>query len=183
MIKKLVKCDSCGVTLEVPQRKEEPYRDIHCPNCNHQLHVEFKETVRQIAETIYGGQPGRVSRAGSHADGETVLAAPKAAISGKLKVGLQQYPLRMGNNVVGRKAASSQANVQIVTDDKYMSRQHSLIKVSKVADGSLKALISNYQNKHTTYVNGMELLAGDEVQLLNGALIKMGITTIKYIEE
>jgi len=143
----------------------------------------FQESRQDAAETVYGGQPGQTSRADSHDDGRTVLAAPKTAKQGMLKVDNQYYPLRMGSNVVGRKAATSEATVQIATADKYMSRQHALIKLTRVADGSLKALISNYHNKHVTYVNGMELVEGDEVILLHGAQIEMGKTTVEYYEE
>jgi pSer/pThr/pTyr-binding forkhead associated (FHA) protein len=111
------------------------------------------------------------------------LAAPKTIKHGKLKVGDQYYTLRMGSNVVGRKANSSEANIQIVTTDMFMSRQHALIKMTKVANGSMKALISNFQNKHVTYVNGMELVENDEVLLINGAQIKMGKTIVEYIED
>ena len=182
MKKELVKCNSCGVTLEVLRRNEEASRVIRCPNCSHQLRVVFQQSRQDEAETVYGGQPGQTSRADSHDEGRTVLASPTTMKNGKLYYGNQYYTLRMGSNVIGRKADTSHADVQIDTADKYMSRHHSLIKMTRVADGRLKALISNYQNK-VTYVNGMQLLDNDEVGLLHGTQIRMGKTIIKYLEE
>ena len=86
-------------------------------------------------------------------------------------------------NTVGRSAPTSGANVQIVTDDHYMSREHAIIKMTRVANGCLKALISNHKNKHATIVAGQELLKDDELVLTNGINIKMGNTTLVYFEE
>ena len=52
---KLVKCDSCGLTLNVPQKNNAPVRIIRCPNCSHQLRVEFGPQPEDSGETFYGG--------------------------------------------------------------------------------------------------------------------------------
>ena len=95
----------------------------------------------------------------------------------------RRYPLSAGRNVVGRKASSSDAQVQIETSDLYMSRRHICIEVIRLADGSSKVLVSNDKNKNSTYVNGSLLNVGDRVVLTNGTQIKMGDTIVTYKEE
>lgn len=90
------------------------------------------------------------------------------------------YLLSEGINIVGRKSESSKATVQIVTDDRYMSRQHGSIKLSTMPDGTQKALISNAENKNRTFINGQELSGNHVLTLSDGDEIKMGHTTLIY---
>ena len=77
---KLVKCDSCGLTLNVPQKNNDPVRIIRCPNCSHQLRVEFGPQPEDSGETFYGG--GKVNNRQSQAsdNDSTVYAPPKNEI-------------------------------------------------------------------------------------------------------
>lgn len=106
-----------------------------------------------------------------------------SAISGKparLVCDGVEYLLSEGINIVGRKSELSTASVQIVTDDRYMSRRHSSIKISTMPDGTQKALISNAENKNRTFINGQELSGNDILTLSDGDEIKMGHTTLIY---
>ena len=89
------------------------------------------------------------------------------------------YLLSEGVNIVGRQSQNSQATVQIATDDRYMSRNHSRITVANLS-GDLKVLISNYENKNSTYVNDQELLDDKEIRLTDGDEIKMGHTIVTF---
>lgn len=91
------------------------------------------------------------------------------------------YLLSEGVNIVGRQSQSSKATIQIATDDRYMSRNHSRLTVANLPDG-LKVTISNYENKNGTFVNDQELMDGEEIRLTDGDEIKMGhtIVTIKF---
>lgn len=112
---------------------------------------------------------------------ETILAGKKEEVTpGYLLYGGQKYPLGFGNNVIGRKATTSQATVQIATDDRYMSRQHLAIQVCKVSTDNVRVVVSNYHNKNASYVNGQLLNEGDQLVLTEGSIIKMGNTTVVY---
>lgn len=112
---------------------------------------------------------------------ETILAGKKEEVTpGYLLYGGQKYPLGFGNNVIGRKATTSQATVQIVTDDRYMSRQHLAIQVIKASTDKVRVVVSNYHNKNASYVNGQLLNEGDQLVLTEGSIIKMGNTTVVY---
>ena len=89
------------------------------------------------------------------------------------------YP-EEGKNIVGRKGNTSKATVQIATDDHYMSRQHCAINVTTLPDGTIKAVLSNYQNKNCTKVEGQEIETGDAIRLSDGNQITMGHTTVIF---
>ena len=137
---------------------------------------ETQYVNRDNGETRYVGH----SSSPSQSD-ETILAGKKEEVTpGYLLYGGQKYPLGFGNNVIGRKATTSQATVQIATDDRYMSRQHLAIQVCKVSTDNVRVVVSNYHNKNASYVNGQLLNEGDQLVLTEGSIIKMGNTTVVY---
>ena len=180
---KYVKCDSCGLTLNVPQKNNDPVRIIRCPNCSHQLRVEFGPQSEDSGETVYGG--GKTNNRQSQASeaGATIYAQKKIISKGMLKCDGKLYPLHIGRNIVGRKAPSSEADVQIDSIDRRISRQHAIIKMTRVADGTLRTLISCTKDRLTTIVGGQSLSVGDEVILTNGINLTLGQTSLVYIEE
>ena len=94
--------------------------------------------------------------------------------------GGHKYPFVFYNNLICRKATTSQATVQIATDDRYMSRQHLAIQVIKASTDNVRVVVSNYHNKNASYVNGQLLNEGDQLVLTEGSIIKMGNTTVVY---
>ena len=199
---KRIKCPSCGVLLDVRNSQNEAVKIISCPQCKARLRVVFSHPQQQVTPPQSSGEPQYVSNSDgetqyvnrdngetryvgyssspSQSD-ETILAGKKEEVTpGYLLYGGQKYPLGFGNNVIGRKATTSQATVQIVTDDRYMSRQHLAIQVIKASTDKVRVVVSNYHNKNASYVNGQLLNEGDQLVLTEGSIIKMGNTTVVY---
>ena len=115
--------------------------------------------------------------------GATQLVTPKEMPKGcnaRLVFEDQPYFLEEGQNIIGRKGNTSKATVQIATDDRYMSRQHCSITITTLPDGTKKAVLSNYQNKNLTTIDGQEIETGDAIRLVNGNRITMGHTTVFF---
>lgn len=181
---KRVCCNSCGITLDVPQRNGEPYRDIHCPNCNHQQRVTFGDSLPdEQAKTVYGGMQGITRQDNTDDDALTQFPQAMPVHPGALLFGTKKYPLRLGRNLVGRASKTSNADVQIPTNDNQMSREHAIINIKRIADGSLRTLIRNFKDNLVTIVKDMQLETNDEVVLTNGTNLIMGHTSIVYTEE
>ena len=92
----------------------------------------------------------------------------------------QSFKLSEGRNIIGRKAESSLATIQIPTDDKFMSRQHCVINVSTSAKGEVTAILINFQNKNSTEVNGKVIKDGKQVTLTDGCEITLGHTLLIF---
>lgn len=167
-----ITCPQCRATLSVTNSKNEEVKRIKCPNCGKQIDIRFKRPVREDGATVLGGIP---------TGGETQLG-PVSVSRKKAYMELNgvRYNLEIGRNTIGRKAKTSSADVQLDTPDLYMSRQHAIINVRRLPDGSIKSDIANDQNKNATRVNGMELLASDEIVLNDGDRIQMGDTTVIF---
>lgn len=196
---KRIKCPSCGVLLDVRNSHNESVKIITCPQCKAQLRVLFSQQQKPVSpscgetqyvagnggETQYVNQDNSETRyAGSFSSNpdETVYAGKKEVVvtPGSLTYNGQSYLLSFGENVIGRKASTSQATVQIATDDRYMSRQHLVIQVIKVSSDRVRVVVSNYHNKNASYVNGQLLNEGDQLVLSDGSTIKMGNTIVTY---
>ena len=199
---KRIICPKCKAVLDVNNSQNETVKQITCPSCKTALKVKFppqQEPPQQepIEAPTYYAPPkrsmadnGKTQLAG--AGGETVLGGglsgatqlytpiQKASATIKLSFGGKDYPLKEGQNIVGRKGSTSKATVQIETADRYMSRQHCSITVTTLPDGTKKAVLSNYQNKNSTTIDGQPIGTGDEIRLTDGNSITMGHTTITF---
>ena len=185
---KRIKCPSCGVVLDVKNSKNEEVKQITCPQCQTVLQVRFSPQQEPIeAPTYYAPKSSAadngVTQLAGGAYGATQLATslPKTGMSAMLMYDGVSYELSEGQNIVGRKGTTSKATIQIATEDHYMSRQHCIINITTLPDGTIKAVLSNYQNKNLTTVGGHEIEAGDAIRLSDGNQITMGHTTVTFI--
>ena len=199
---KRIICPKCKAVLDVTNSKNETLKQITCPSCKTILQVKFPPQQEQPqqepieAHTYYAPSMRSLADSGATqlagAGGETVLGGglsgatqlymptQKTTSTAKLTFEGNDYPLEEGRNIVGRKGTTSKATVQIATEDRYMSRQHCSITVTTLPDGTKKAVLSNYQNKNLTTVDGQEIETGDEIRLTNGDRITMGHTTVVF---
>ena len=174
---KRVKCPQCNAVLDVKNSKNEEVKQIACPSCQTLLQVRFVPQQEPIEAHTFLETPQS-----SHPlnNGETQLAALKTHTHAELLYGGVSYPLVEGRNIVGRKGNTSKATVQIETADRYMSRQHVAIEVTTLPNGTLKVLLSNYQNKNLTSVDGQPIETGDAIRLTDGNAITMGHSTLTF---
>ena len=189
---KRIKCSNCNAVLDVQNSKDEPLKKIKCPNCKAELLVKFpplKVPEKPLEAETFIATPKRTTAdngatqlAGS-TYGATQLVTPKAMpkkSNARLVFNDEPYFLEEGQNIVGRKGTTSKATVQIATEDRYMSRQHCSITVTTLPDGTKKAVLSNYQNKNLTTIDGQEIETGDAIRLVDGNRITMGHTTVTF---
>ena len=195
---KRIKCPNCKVVLDVKNSKNEDVKQITCPKCKAVLQVKFHKQAPLEAETYYappkpkpqtldygatqlaGGNNGATILGGAMAGATQLVSSPKKESSARLVFEDMPYFLEEGQNIVGRKGNTSKATIQIDTEDRYMSRQHCSITVTTLPDGTKKAVLSNYQNKNLTTIDGQEIETGDAIRLVNGNRIKMGHTTVVF---
>ena len=185
---KRIKCPSCGVVLDVQNSKNELVKQITCPKCKAVLQVKFPPQQEPLEAKTYYAPPkqlvadnGATQLAGScYGATQLVTDTPKISTSAKLLYDGISYPLEEGQNIIGRKGNTSKATIQIATDDRYMSRQHCSINVTTLPDGTKKSVLSNYQNKNLTSIDGQPIETGDAIRLTEGNSITMGHTTITF---
>lgn len=161
---KRIKCPKCGTVLDVANSKNEEVKHISCPNCGAALAVSFATSETEYHKVKHG-------------------SGGKPALEYKGKI----YPLHAGDNIIGRKANSSSATVQIDTagDEagRTMSREHLRIRVTELSGGKYKSTVSVYKAKNTTTINGEALEADDAIVLCTGDRIKAGNVSLVFREK
>lgn len=192
-----IKCPHCKVTLDVRNSTGAAEKEITCPNCHTNLMVKFKQVAvppsqpqpantepRTTADNLYADGQAQTPAAYTDTSETMVTSLPIFdAIMGKLLYNGKKYMLQMGINTIGRKAETSKASLQIETDDRSMSRLHSVIKVTRLLDGTLRTTIENADNKNLTYVGGQLLIDGDTIVLNDGDVIKMGNAYVTFVKD
>ena len=137
---------------------------VKCPACGTRLKVIVPRSKPPIPQ----------------AGMETKLPQGQFGQPGMLVCQGREYPLSVGDNIVGRKAANSMAHIQREVDDPYMSRSHLLVRVVRSGDGGLTTFVSNYKNMNTTMVNNRLLGDIDEVVINNGDLLQLANTVVQF---
>lgn len=164
MESKKIVCPACHGALEVTNPKNEPLLMIKCPNpaCGVNLRVRFDT-------------------------GETIMASKKeaATVPGYLTWDGQCYALNEGKNTLGRSSSTHEANIEIATNDKSVSRLHCLLDVIRLKNGRVKVVVSDLRTaekiaQKPTMVYDEPLAQEDRLVLEDGDTIEIGGQTLRF---
>lgn len=154
-----IKCPECGAVLTVQYAKGIEQKSVRCPVC-------------KIVHPYKDYKPYQTREVEDKTEYEQ-----KAVLPGSLTdtTNGKCYQLNVGVNTIGRKAASSNASLQIDTSDRYMSRVHIEIRF----DGSFHFL-RVLTDKNQTLVNGQSLLKDEEIILQGGEVLTLAYTDLRF---
>lgn len=174
----IIKCSNCqtGLRLDESKLKAGSY-NIKCPKCSsvNQAIIPAKEPEAVVPNL-----------------GISTEANPKEVgwlIVHDENTESQVFPLKLGKNIVGRWSESKPCDVMIETEDRRMSRNHSVVEVLKRPTGQYDYLIYDFGSANGTFINAdanKRLTEHDQVFLRDGDTIQMGRTkmvlkTIKVV--
>jgi hypothetical protein len=55
--------------------------------------------------------------------------------------------------------------------------------VIRLANGSYKSVVKDYQNKNIILVDGVELMQDEQLVLKDGAVLEMGLTSMIFVQK
>ena len=163
---KEITCPQCKGRLEITNPRNEPVLFITCPNpaCKAKMRVAFDM-------------------------GKTFLTSKKKNedAPGYLEYKGAKFNLNEGRNTVGRTCLKHIAQIELPTDDMTMSREHCMIEVTRLANGRMKAVISDMRSiekikKKPTVIENMCLEKDDRIVMTDGDLVKMGEQLLRYYQ-
>lgn len=174
-----IKCPKCGAVMNVKNVPGIESKLVKCPSCkeinpfiNYRVmngNGENPTIYGKDDRTHYGNNEKTQYTTGYE---KTKLNTNLNALIGELKMpDGKLIPLKLGNNIIGRAAASSKATIQIPTDPahKRLSREHIVINVVKDSNSGYIHYASLYKKEvNTTKVNDAVLEAGDKIKLADG---------------
>ena len=167
-----VVCKKCSKVLTVSNPKGLRSAYCVCGICHTRIEVNFFIEDKDLSTSLNSGSNSIVTSL--PVSNEVVEHVASLLVNGR------EYVLAVGNNIVGRWSPSSLADVQLMVQDAFLSRQHVMLNVYRLADGNLRITVKNYKNKNATQVNGKPL-GCDNIVVSNGDLISMGDTLAKVI--
>ncbi len=154
--------------------------NLTCQNCKNTDDVlnyfEMKETVGNKQNTEF----------------QTIISPKKQqeklSVIGALRLvegecNTEIVKLKPGINTIGRKAASSDSNIQLDSSDKYMGRKHVNIEVVTKSDNSIEHYLSDADSKNGTMHNNEKMFPEDIIILTTDDLITIGKTTFQFVIE
>lgn len=173
-----IKCPNDGAILSIKNQPGLEKKNVTCPICKQSRPFTeyFKVVAKQEEHTEYPEQ--------NTGDDDTTTVEMGSYIIGRLTDTAtgKGFQLRLGNNIVGRKAASSNADFQIDTGDKRrMSRQQVVIEVKKVKGKGIVHQVKLYKEKcNATFINTTQLEAGDCIVLHHGDVLRLPDANVRF---
>lgn len=168
MGKIFIVCPECRQQLSFNEVPGYQNMVVECPRC----HFKANASVYQSGAHARGAQGAD--------DMATQLVGGQASAldAGQIRVKNtdESVPLQPGSNVIGRRAKSGTADIQI-SDDPYMSRRHVQIDVVKKPGGYAHHLVE-INSKNVVKLNGAPINRGDILVLKFGDVLTLGATDV-----
>ena len=90
----------------------------------------------------------------------------------------QNFPLQLGDNVIGRYNKGDEINIPIETTDRSMDRRHCVINVKRNEKGELSYTLRDFPSLTGTFLFNRILGDRERAIIEDGAIITLGATTI-----
>lgn len=167
---KIIKCTGCGQGLKVPNSALVVAKTVKCPKCGASLTVSFIDSQPETAGKSDDNQ----------SDIETIYGPGQNNATAWLEFQGMKYYIDKPVCVVGRRAGTSTADIQIDTADMYMGRHHAIITMKTDFSGNTVFTLKRKDAKNGLSVNSIPVAEQEETVLLSGAEIRMGHTTVVF---
>lgn len=181
-----IKCPFCGAVLSVRPQPGMDDKTVTCPVCRQKNHFKAfgkpeASSSREQTETQF---PDRKAPDGNPTREEHTVIGNINHTIGRLidHKSRLSYQLKGGRNIVGRKAAKSNAEIGIDTGaDRTMSREHLVINVKNVPYKGIVHYASLYkENVNPTFIGDVRLQFGDTVVLNHGDSVRLPGVTLRF---
>lgn len=166
---KRVRCPKCDNFITFDETRYEAGQTLvfSCPQCNKDFSIrmgvsKLRERQKEENPTVESENEGV---------GTIVVIENKFHYK-------QVYPLRMGDNVIGRYMKGSKCNTPIETNDPSMDMNHCVINVSRDKRGNLKYVLRDGPSYTGTFVDNQILGDNERRVIEDGTLFTIGATSI-----
>lgn len=168
-----IKCPCCGAVLTVKRIEGIENKKVKCPACGESSQfLLYKQLANkgQVKKSVqkqvpFVAEETRISISSNDNIGQLRIMGTK----------IPPFSLNLGQNVIGRSATVSNADIQIpIRGNKNISREHFIIEVKRVPGQGIIHYISLYkENVNQTRVNNEILEFGDCIIIRPGDIIQL----------
>lgn len=138
-----------------------------CPNCQHVVRIADNAAADLMLKCSACGQVNMLQNYLGVDSLQEDPEQPKRDLPKLVDVvSARKYPLTVGKAVVGRMRPGSPAQVQVATDNNYVSRNQFYVEVLEL-NGRYKTCISSHEKASNQTKVGDDVLCLDDVMVLN----------------
>lgn len=169
-----IRCPHCSSAFKVRNVEGIERKAVKCPNCGEKSpfvrckRVEHDDRKDLGTDTSLVGQ----KKNSGYAVGKLVDTQTGAS-----------YQLQVGQNIIGREASSSQANVMLDTrGERRMSREHAVVDVKYVDGRGYVHSIGLYkQDVNPTLLNGTQLVYPEKIRMKDGDIVDFPGVRVRFV--
>ena len=181
-----IKCPFCGAVLKARKQPGLEKASVTCPVCKQKSpFLKYGTVISKDDEKTE--LPDEFKQGGNHKEQTELNMSLITPIGCLVEKSGKRWPLHFGINTIGRKLQSNPQQVEVpisdYTGERKMSRNHAKIEVIKLANGSAKHVLYNWQNKNKTYVGGEPIDSGDRIVLHNDMVIRFANINVTFVIE
>lgn len=166
---KRVRCPKCEsfITFDETQYTDGQRLVFQCENCRKQF------AIRLGVNKLRATQREEVLDEQENAKEQGSIVVVENVFHYK-----QVIPLRMGDNVLGRKVLGTNINCPIDTVDPSVDTKHCIIRVQRNKQGELQYILRDAPSNTGTFYMNEILRDNDRIRLSEGSIITIGATTL-----
>ena len=157
-------------------------KKIRCPKCENYL--TFDETKYEegqslvfICEHCRKQFSIRIKKKGSQEQKQATPPCGSITVIENRFAYKQVFPLKEGDNLIGRRCIGTSVDIPIETSDMSMDRRHCIINVRCNKQGERCYTLRDALSLTGTFLNNEILGDKDRVRLEDGAIVTIGATT------
>lgn len=165
---KRVRCPKCEnyLTFDETKYKEGQSLVFVCEHCKKQFSIRLgKSKVEALRKESCHTEKDYAHECGNLTVIENVFGFK------------QVFPLREGDNIIGRRCVGNNIQVPIETSDMSMDRYHCVINVKRNKQGRWIYTLRDAPSLTGTFLNNEILGNKDRVRIEDGAVVTIGATT------
>ena len=167
---KKVVCPRCDNFLRFDETKYDNVKVIHfiCQHCGRKFGIRLGTKEADASD---------VTREGEEQCGHISIIENQFCYK-------QEFPLYLGDNLIGRRSKGTEVQIPILTSDMSMDRKHCIINIKKDKEGKLIYTLRDFPSLTGTFLYNEILSDKERVVLSVETIVTIGATTfIVYMKE
>lgn len=172
---KRVRCPKCDHFIQFDETKYEDGQSLVfvCDNCQKQF------GIRIGVSKLRALQKDENKGAFTHDDTESEKFGTIVAVENIFGF-RQEYPLHIGDNIIGRRNKGDEIDIPIETNDPSMDRRHCIINVARNKAGKIVYTLRDNSSLTGTFLMNEILGPKDRIRIEDGSIITLGATSLIF---
>ncbi len=154
------KCPHCQLPLAFRKPENGYGVNLTCPQCHNAIKIKVRERAIRLPEQ--GGEQAIAARL-------LIIDGPQSKYIG--------YPLRYGDNIIGRDDLDIRQDIAI-RGDMAISRRSANLEVNATPGGGYSYMLRILNARNPVYVNGTPIHTGQSIILRLDDVVQMGSTKL-----